>query len=276
MTNMMTSRGITPDTVLGSLKKFIEFSDSKVDYAAMFVDKYTDYFAHTGVQTVGRIVITRAAEEVKVHQLPGGATTYALPAGQPATGQSMFGGMSQQQQPVPVPASGGMFGSTPPASTGTGLFASFPSQPSQSQQLPPAAPSQGTGMFGSTPSSGGMFGQAPPSSGGMFGQAPTGTGGLFATGTWGRLTVVNGPQIGASFPLTKAAVIIGKSGDVALQDEKVSARHFQLERRGTQAALTDLNFIQQTRVDNELVADTILRGGEIIKIGNTELRFEIA
>jgi hypothetical protein len=38
--------------------------DGKLDYVAAFVDMTTDYFAHTGTQTVARSLISRAASEI--------------------------------------------------------------------------------------------------------------------------------------------------------------------------------------------------------------------
>lgn len=47
-------------TVTERLESFIEFTDDKLDYVAASVDLLTDYFAHTGTQTVARHLIGTA------------------------------------------------------------------------------------------------------------------------------------------------------------------------------------------------------------------------
>ncbi len=56
--------GITLDGVLGQMKGFIDFTDDKLDYLAAFLDMSTDYMTHTGVQSVGRTLISRAVGEI--------------------------------------------------------------------------------------------------------------------------------------------------------------------------------------------------------------------
>ncbi|MDY6781258.1 MAG: hypothetical protein SW833_01660 [Cyanobacteriota bacterium] len=55
---------LTPEKVTGSLKKFIDFSDDKLDYLAAFLDVSTNYYEHTGVQTLARSLIDRAIAEI--------------------------------------------------------------------------------------------------------------------------------------------------------------------------------------------------------------------
>jgi hypothetical protein len=40
-------------------------ADSKLDYLAAFLDMSTNYYEHTGTQTVARNLILRAAEQTK-------------------------------------------------------------------------------------------------------------------------------------------------------------------------------------------------------------------
>lgn len=65
MNNLVTSRGLTPQTVVGHLQEFINVADSKLDYLAAFLDVSTNYYEHTGTQTVARNLILRAAEQSK-------------------------------------------------------------------------------------------------------------------------------------------------------------------------------------------------------------------
>ncbi|MCS6807534.1 MAG: hypothetical protein RML40_01490 [Bacteroidota bacterium] len=62
--NFVSSRGITREGVVGSLKQYIDISDDKLDYVAAFLDATTNYFEHTGIQTIGRRLIERAIAEI--------------------------------------------------------------------------------------------------------------------------------------------------------------------------------------------------------------------
>lgn len=54
---------LTRDKVLAGIGRFIQISDDVLDYVGAFLDASTNYVEHTGLQTVGRLVIerTRAA-----------------------------------------------------------------------------------------------------------------------------------------------------------------------------------------------------------------------
>jgi hypothetical protein len=62
--NLISSTGLTPTTVLGGLSKFIQIADDKLDYVAAFLDASTNYYEHTGIQTVARNLIERARKQV--------------------------------------------------------------------------------------------------------------------------------------------------------------------------------------------------------------------
>ena len=64
MGNFVSSKGITAEGVVGSLKNYIDIADDKLDYVAGFLDATTNYFDYTGVQTVGRRLIERAVAEI--------------------------------------------------------------------------------------------------------------------------------------------------------------------------------------------------------------------
>jgi len=55
------SRGLTRDQVFSSIQKYVDITDDKLDYVAAFLDMSTDYFRHTGTQTVATRIIERAA-----------------------------------------------------------------------------------------------------------------------------------------------------------------------------------------------------------------------
>ncbi|HEY9809881.1 MAG TPA: hypothetical protein V6D13_11195 [Halomicronema sp.] len=65
MGNLVSSRGLKPNTILGKLQGFVDVADDKLDYVAAFLDMTTNYYEHTGIQTVSRYVIKEAAQQVK-------------------------------------------------------------------------------------------------------------------------------------------------------------------------------------------------------------------
>jgi hypothetical protein len=64
MENFVTSKGLTPEKVLHNLQSFVEFSDDKLDYVAAFLDMTTNYYEHTGIQTLAKRLIERAVAEI--------------------------------------------------------------------------------------------------------------------------------------------------------------------------------------------------------------------
>ena len=64
MNNLSQKIGVTPEDLSKKLGGFIELADGKLDYLAAFLDGSTNYFEHTGVQTVARKLITQASKSV--------------------------------------------------------------------------------------------------------------------------------------------------------------------------------------------------------------------
>ncbi len=59
-----TQQGITLPKVTKSLSQFIDLTEDKLDYAAAFLDISTNYYEHTGTQTLARRLIERAVAEI--------------------------------------------------------------------------------------------------------------------------------------------------------------------------------------------------------------------
>lgn len=59
--SFIESRGLTREQVFASIQKYVDISDDKLDYVAAFLDMSTDYFRHTGTQTVATRIIERVA-----------------------------------------------------------------------------------------------------------------------------------------------------------------------------------------------------------------------
>lgn len=64
MSNFVSSKNLSPEKVMDNLQGFLEFSDDKLDYVAAFIDVSTNYFEHTGTQTLARRLIERAFDEI--------------------------------------------------------------------------------------------------------------------------------------------------------------------------------------------------------------------
>ena len=64
MGNFVNSHHITQQGLLINLQKYMDIADSKLDYVAAFLDMTTNYYEHTGTQTVARRVIERAVREI--------------------------------------------------------------------------------------------------------------------------------------------------------------------------------------------------------------------
>ncbi len=62
--NFVSSKNLSPQKVMDNLQGFLEFSDSKLDYVAAFIDVSTNYYEHTGTQTLAQRLIERAFDEI--------------------------------------------------------------------------------------------------------------------------------------------------------------------------------------------------------------------
>ena len=64
MLGFVDDRGLTQDKVVTSLSKAVDLSQDKLEYLGAFLDVGTNYYEHTGIQTLTRRLIERAAAEV--------------------------------------------------------------------------------------------------------------------------------------------------------------------------------------------------------------------
>ena len=64
MGSFVGDRDLTPKRIFNNLQQFVEFSDDKLDYLAAFLDMTTNYYEHTGTQTLARRLIERAMAEI--------------------------------------------------------------------------------------------------------------------------------------------------------------------------------------------------------------------
>jgi two-component system, NtrC family, response regulator HydG len=95
-----------------------------------------------------------------------------------------------------------------------------------------------------------------------------------------RLTVLEGADAGRTFALDgelPSPMLIGQSEscNVRLSDRHASRRHASLDVAGNRAHLVDLGSTNGTFVNDVAVLDAYLRGGEVLRIGETTLRVEL-
>jgi hypothetical protein len=64
MSGLVTSHNLTPRKVISNLQSFTQIADDKLDYLAAFIDVSTNYYEHTGTQTLARRLIERAVAEI--------------------------------------------------------------------------------------------------------------------------------------------------------------------------------------------------------------------
>ena len=60
----VVSRNLGTDKLVDSLRGFMSGIDGKLDYVAALLDMTTNYYSHTGAQSVARSLITRAVGEI--------------------------------------------------------------------------------------------------------------------------------------------------------------------------------------------------------------------
>ncbi|WP_071191741.1 hypothetical protein [Trichormus sp. NMC-1] len=64
MSGIVAANNLTPQKVVGNLQNFVQLADDKLDYLAAFLDVATNYYEHTGTQTLARRLIERAVAEI--------------------------------------------------------------------------------------------------------------------------------------------------------------------------------------------------------------------
>ena len=64
MNGIVSANALTAEKVLNNISGFLEFADDKLDYVAAFLDVSTNYYEHTGTQTLARRLIERALAEI--------------------------------------------------------------------------------------------------------------------------------------------------------------------------------------------------------------------
>ncbi|WP_163998318.1 FHA domain-containing protein [Pyxidicoccus caerfyrddinensis] len=139
---------------------------------------------------------------------------------------------------------------------------------------PPARrrPTSGTPSGGGSPSGG--TGSRPAARRPSTGAAP---GRPAPASASPRLMCVAGPKAGEEFTLEDGEYVIGRATDnpICIPDTSVSRKHVMVRKLGTGWAVSDLGSGNGTMVNGDVISDeTPLANGDVITLGDTELRFE--
>lgn len=96
-----------------------------------------------------------------------------------------------------------------------------------------------------------------------------------ATPTEACLITIHGSDFGKKFTLNRPEMIIGRgeTADVRIASENVSRQHTKIVQEDQTYVLHDLQSTNGTFVNTKKVAQTTLRDGDLILIGNTILKF---
>ena len=97
-----------------------------------------------------------------------------------------------------------------------------------------------------------------------------------------RLIVIDGPDLGAEYklePLSKDSAretILGRDPgvDIPLNDRAISREHCKIETRLSGSRLIDLGSRNRTYLNNDPIETCRLSNGDLLLVGDTELRFE--
>lgn len=90
------------------------------------------------------------------------------------------------------------------------------------------------------------------------------------------LIVLSGPRMGGHFPVSKTALVIGRSpsAQVTLEDDGVSRKHAAVESQEKGfVRIRDLGSTNGTFVNEQLVQDIELRDGDLIQVGSSVFKY---
>ena len=92
-----------------------------------------------------------------------------------------------------------------------------------------------------------------------------------------RLEVIHGMDQEATFEFGVSQGVIGRSKGsmIELSDPNVSRMHARLEINKTQTVIYDNNSTNGTKVNGRRITKQVLHNGDVIAIGQTELRFAV-
>ena len=92
-----------------------------------------------------------------------------------------------------------------------------------------------------------------------------------------RLVVLSEGFTGLSYELKVEKTTVGRLDDNAFQipEQSVSSHHCEVVQRGNDIVVRDLNSTNGTFINGEQITEAALRPGQILRLGQVELRLEI-
>lgn len=90
-----------------------------------------------------------------------------------------------------------------------------------------------------------------------------------------KLIFFDGPNMGEEYSLDKNIITLGRGADndVVIKDVSVSRRHAEISRDLGQITIRDLGSGNGVVLNDERISEKALSSGDIIKLGNTRIRF---
>lgn len=106
--------------------------------------------------------------------------------------------------------------------------------------------------------------------------APHAPSGPLPEGVVAHFSVPQGPLAGRVFPLRFADITVGRAldNDIVLESNDVSRHHIRVEPAGTLLRIIDLGSTNGTRVNGRRVQEHLLRPGDLVELGSTQLLFQ--
>lgn len=90
------------------------------------------------------------------------------------------------------------------------------------------------------------------------------------------LTLISGERAGQKYKLSQKQMIGRDNAEIIIRDPRMSRSHASVEVFGTEYLLRDLSSANHTYINNEVIHQpTIMKHGDKIRVGNTELLFMI-
>ncbi len=95
--------------------------------------------------------------------------------------------------------------------------------------------------------------------------------------SYGKLVLLRPDGPDQEFELAKADVSIGRAltNDLTLDDERVSRYHARISRRGSGVTVKDLDSGNGTQVNDDRIEQVTLVPGDVIGIGNQQLKYSV-
>jgi hypothetical protein len=91
-----------------------------------------------------------------------------------------------------------------------------------------------------------------------------------------KLVILNQGMTGRTFDLTVERTTVGRveDNDFQITDGSVSSHHAEIILRGNDIVIKDLNSTNGSFIGGEKISETVLKAGQILRLGQVELRID--